>query len=131
MVRFRGRVASPCSGTLGWDKVMLVMNSAFGDVSLLPFDLRGRRVLVYSMKPTSDEKAPERKKVAAILKAGIKEILLNSPKVEMKVLTDTIAIEKVDKIKKEAMLKLKTLKSVTYIQERNMELISCAKNIFL
>ncbi|CAH6877627.1 conserved hypothetical protein [Vibrio coralliirubri] len=114
-------------GTLGWDKVILVMNSAFGDVSLLPFDLRGRRVLVYSMQPTSDSKAPERKKVAGILKAGIKEILLSSPKSKVAV-AEPMPMEKdVDKTQGEAFLKLNTLKSVTYIQEKNVGLIEYAK----
>lgn len=32
---------------LGWDKVLLVQNSAFGGPESLPFDLRGRRTVVY------------------------------------------------------------------------------------
>lgn len=32
---------------LGWDRIVMVMNTAFGDVAQLPFDLRGRRVLPY------------------------------------------------------------------------------------
>lgn len=34
---------------LGWDRIVMVMNTAFGDVTQLPFDLRGRRVLSYSL----------------------------------------------------------------------------------
>ena len=34
--------------TLGWDRVILVMNTAFGDQTSLPFDLRGRRVVSYN-----------------------------------------------------------------------------------
>lgn len=32
---------------LGWDNVLLVQNAAFGRPEQLPFDLRGRRVIVY------------------------------------------------------------------------------------
>lgn len=34
---------------LGWDRIVMVMNGAFGDIAQLPFDLRGRRVLQYSL----------------------------------------------------------------------------------
>lgn len=34
---------------LGWDNVVLVMNSAYGGPESLPFDLRGRRTVVYEM----------------------------------------------------------------------------------
>lgn len=34
---------------LGWDRIVMVMNTAYGDVAQLPFDLRGRRVLPYSL----------------------------------------------------------------------------------
>lgn len=49
---------------LGWDRVICVFNSDFGDVSELPFDLRNRRILTYE---TSN--IPEtRKKLADIFK---------------------------------------------------------------
>lgn len=35
---------------LGWDNVVLVMNSAYGGPESLPFDLRGRRIVVYKMR---------------------------------------------------------------------------------
>lgn len=34
---------------LGWENVILVQNTAFGGPELLPFDLRGRRVITYSL----------------------------------------------------------------------------------
>lgn len=30
---------------LGWDRIVMIMNRAFGDPALLPFDLRGHRVV--------------------------------------------------------------------------------------
>ncbi|MCP9935123.1 nucleotide-binding protein [Cyanobium sp. Candia 9D4] len=40
---------------LGWENVVLVMNSAYGGPEQLPFDLRGRRTVVYEMR---DDEAP-------------------------------------------------------------------------
>nr|WP_315593670.1 hypothetical protein [uncultured Cupriavidus sp.] len=40
---------------LGWDNVVLVMNGVHGGPDQLPFDLRGRRTVVYEMR---DDEAP-------------------------------------------------------------------------
>lgn len=113
-------------GVLDWSRIILVMNEHYGHVGMLPFDLRGRRVLTYSMDPTSPEKAPERKKVSSILVVGIKDILLNSP-VE-KSSDDIQSPEPAEDIhKKEALIRINTLKNVTYIQEKNSGLIRYTK----
>lgn len=49
---------------LGWDRVICVFNSDFGDVSELPFDLRNRRILTYETSNISKT----RKKLADIFK---------------------------------------------------------------
>lgn len=49
---------------LGWDRVICVLNSDFGDVSELPFDLRNRRILTYETSNISET----RKKLADIFK---------------------------------------------------------------
>lgn len=49
---------------LGWDRVICVFNSDFGDVSELPFDLRNRRILTYETSNISET----RKKSADIFK---------------------------------------------------------------
>lgn len=36
--------------TLGWEKIICVFNSDYGNLSDLPFDLRNRRVMSYSLK---------------------------------------------------------------------------------
>jgi hypothetical protein len=46
---------------LGWKKVTGVFNLAYGKVEELPFDLRKRRVVKYSLKP--DEKKTSAKKM--------------------------------------------------------------------
>ncbi|WP_426271251.1 hypothetical protein ACN9MB_07035 [Dyella kyungheensis] len=41
---------------LGWEKIVLVVNTAYGNPAALPFDLRGRRVLNYHLpEGSSDE----------------------------------------------------------------------------
>lgn len=88
-------------GILDWSRIIMIMNEHFGDVGMLPFDLRGRRVLLYSIDPSSSEKALEKKKVSSILKSGIMEILLST-----------------DNLDKQASLRYKTLKSVTYVPQK-------------
>ncbi|KRR05582.1 hypothetical protein CQ10_13835 [Bradyrhizobium valentinum] len=51
---------------LGWDNIILVQNSAFGGPELLPFDLRGRRTVVYDASDGSD-----RAKVKALLQGRL------------------------------------------------------------
>lgn len=110
-------------GVLDWSRIILIMNEHFGGVGMLPFDLRGRRVLVYSMVPSSSEKALERRKVSSILKSGIMEILLNSP------VSSPINIQSSssDNLGKQALLRYNTLKNVTYVQPKNEGLIKYAK----
>ncbi|RPA64411.1 hypothetical protein EGC86_03860 [Shewanella frigidimarina] len=112
-------------GMLDWNRIILIMNDSFGDVSLLPFDLRGRRVLVYSMLPSNDEKAPERKKIASILKTSIKDILLNSPVERSEKLEQYLPVK--DIVAEQAGIEFNALKSVTYVQEKNSGLITYTK----
>lgn len=56
---------------LGWENVILVMNDVFGDPSTLPFDLRGRRVIVYSAS-REGEKTEARGLLQGRLEAAIR-----------------------------------------------------------
>jgi hypothetical protein len=42
---------------LGWDRIILVVNTAFGKPESLPFDLRGRRVVSYSSTTGTEKSA--------------------------------------------------------------------------
>ena len=53
---------------LGWERIFCVYNLDYGDINDLPFDLRHRRPIQYSIKQTGKEKA----------KAEIAKILANS-----------------------------------------------------
>ncbi len=61
---------------LGWDRIVMVMNTAFGPVTELPFDLRGRRVLPYSLPDApGTPKADVRRELERRLKEAILSIL--------------------------------------------------------
>jgi hypothetical protein len=60
---------------LGWQKIILVMNTAFGKPEELPFDLRMRRAIAYYMPQEIEERATERKKLEAAFTAALRSIL--------------------------------------------------------
>jgi len=62
------------AGKLGWERCLLVVNTAFGGPEELPFDLRGRIVLRYHVANKRDRKAV-RETFIPILRAGIAEAL--------------------------------------------------------
>jgi|GEM_PF-5745276 len=59
---------------LGEERVIMILNRAFGDVEMLPFDLRTRRVLSYNMPAVQDERATERKELESSLETAIRAI---------------------------------------------------------
>lgn len=62
--------------TIGWERIILVMNVVFGKHEDLPFDLRSRRVLSYSASEEPNEKEPEqRKMLEGLLERRIREIV--------------------------------------------------------
>lgn len=60
---------------LGIGRILMVMNTAFGEPEQLPFDLRMKRVVTYNMPREAEERAPERRKLQAILDEGLRAIL--------------------------------------------------------
>ena len=60
---------------LGPDRLILVQNTAYGQPSDLPFDLRNRRVLTYASAPESTSRAEERRRLRGQLKGAIVSIL--------------------------------------------------------
>src|SRR5919202_783347 len=60
---------------LGWQKIILVMNTAFGKPEELPFDLRMRRAIAYHMPKETEERATERKKLEVDFTAALRTIL--------------------------------------------------------
>ncbi len=56
---------------LGSERIIMVMNTAFGAPERLPFDLRMRRVTTYHLPEGSTEKSTERKKLQKTLQAAL------------------------------------------------------------
>ena len=67
------------ASALGWDRIVLVLNEAFGPVGDLPFDLRVKRTLRY-MLASGDAKADVRADLAKRLEGAIRSILAIRPK---------------------------------------------------
>lgn len=61
--------------SLGHQRVILVMNTAYGGVEKLPFDLRHRRILTYEMSEMATDKAAKRRELSKELATGLKRIL--------------------------------------------------------
>jgi len=59
---------------LGTAPIVLVMNKAYGEPDQLPFDLRMKRVLSYSILPEEDHRASEKKSLASKLKQALEGI---------------------------------------------------------
>jgi len=62
------------AGCLGWDRCLLIINTAFGDVEQLPFDLRGRRVLPYRVAQKGD-RATAKESFIPLLQSRLAEAL--------------------------------------------------------
>jgi hypothetical protein len=60
---------------LGWNRVIMVMNTAHGGPELLPFDLKTKRVTTYAMSLDIAQRAPERKAVQSVLEKALDSIL--------------------------------------------------------
>lgn len=65
---------------LGHERVILVFNEAFGSVDDLPFDLRGKRVLVYKATAAAATLAQERRDLTETLQVALRAALAFLPK---------------------------------------------------
>ena len=79
--------------TLGDSRIILIMNSAFGEVEKLPFDLRMKRVNSYKMPEDCQDKSTERAKLQNVLKNAIIHIVKDI-KVEESIVTNLSISEK-------------------------------------
>ncbi|MEZ9108396.1 TIR domain-containing protein [Vibrio cyclitrophicus] len=62
-------------GKLGWERVIMVMNTHYGSIESLPFDLRARTILSYCQDPDADDKSKQRKILASKLTQSVEAIL--------------------------------------------------------
>ena len=49
---------------LGWERIILMFNDAFGTLEQLPFDLQRKRVTTYTARPEAENRAADRKVLA-------------------------------------------------------------------
>ncbi|MBE9210118.1 hypothetical protein IQ244_27200 [Nostoc sp. LEGE 06077] len=60
---------------LGWNNIIMVINSAVAKPEQLPFDLRMRRVIPYFMPEESEDRSTERKQLQSKLEGALRNIL--------------------------------------------------------
>lgn len=60
------------SKVLGWDKIICIFNTDYGNLNDLPFDLRSRRILTYSLK--DHQKVNEKARLIKILNQTINQL---------------------------------------------------------
>lgn len=63
------------SAILGWERIIMIQNTAYGSIEQLPFDLRGRRILQYHLDDTIEGKAEEKSKLKKQLSDVFQEAL--------------------------------------------------------
>lgn len=68
---------------LGWNRIVLVQNTAYGDPETLPFDLRGRRVVPYSYSSETESKSEVRALLQGRLEAALKAALHESTQMSL------------------------------------------------
>ncbi len=69
---------------LGWDRIILVVNSYFGLPEELPFDLRGRRIISYKASPDASKPSKVRDQLQGRLEAALRMALEDSTRIGMK-----------------------------------------------
>lgn len=65
--------------SLGHERVILVFNEAYGKIMDLPFDLRMRRLVIYSMSEIAKDRTIERKELKNTLESAIRSALTSAP----------------------------------------------------
>lgn len=57
------------------ERILMIMNTAFGEPKLLPFDLSRKRVITYQLSPEAETKAPVRKELVQKLENALRTIV--------------------------------------------------------
>ncbi len=63
---------------LGWEKIVMIMNEAFGTIEKLPFDLEKRRTIIYNLNESEIDKASVRKILEQKIKSALQSIAGNN-----------------------------------------------------
>jgi len=59
---------------LGWERILMIMNTAFGPPEILPFDLSKKRVVTYDMPEGCQNRSQERKQLENKLNTALRTI---------------------------------------------------------
>jgi hypothetical protein len=65
------------AAVLGWERVICVVNTAYGTVEQMPFDLRSRRLLNYELEESVVDKTEIKQRLSAAIRSAIEEIIAN------------------------------------------------------
>jgi hypothetical protein len=107
---------------LGWERIVLVMNTEFGEPTVLPFDLRSRRITTYKVAEDADEKAPARNSLKKTLVAALK-LIHDGQNIQSRrlVVTDSTGVGALDlRLFEEFVSTLPSNGSIRFIDEQNM-----------
>lgn len=66
---------------LGWDRILLVQNTHYGTPEDLPFDLRGRRVITYDLRPETADRGGMKKLLQGRFEVALRAALDDSAQV--------------------------------------------------
>jgi hypothetical protein len=82
---------------LGWERIVVIVNEAWGDVTMLPFDINRQRALRYNL-PLGTEKAEARKSFVEGLSEAITRLHDLGPRTEIRPPVPSLATEAVEKL---------------------------------
>lgn len=68
---------------LGWQRIILVQNTAYGSPEDLPFDLRGRRIIPYSYRRDANDRGATRALLQGRLEPAVKAALHDSTQLSL------------------------------------------------
>lgn len=63
------------AAVLGWERIICIVNTAYGDVEKMPFDLRTRRLLPYHLPEDADNKAEIRRNLTSGIRGAVSIII--------------------------------------------------------
>lgn len=81
--------------SLSFERVILVFNTAFGEIESLPFDLRMRRLVLYSSAVNESDRATPRAELARRLEGALRSALMLVPTSEA-LATESLAVEAIE-----------------------------------
>lgn len=111
--------------SLGWNRVVMVMNTEFGKPEELPFDLRSKRVLTYGIASDEVEKAPVRNALSKTFVAALSAIFdnhgsLSKPESSVAIVNVNNGRETDSKLFERLKEVLPSKGSISFIDEQNM-----------